>query len=95
MSWSAVNAPFTLKRPFTLKSGVLYACTYKLSFVEKHLATEELIAQRFTDAGFTGVTVDMDASRAEGTWGKPDQDDVSLPDEVVTVWSWDAEATQP
>jgi hypothetical protein len=83
MTWNLLEAPFTLKQ------GTLYACMLKLSFGEKIVATADMVAQKFTDAGFTGVTVDMNVPRAEGTWGQPDDAGVTLPSEVVTVWRWD------
>ena len=78
-----------LQAPISLKQGTLYACALKFDFGEKLLATEAMVTQKFTDAGFTGVTVDMSVPRAEGTWGQPDDDDVTLPSEVVQVWRWD------
>jgi hypothetical protein len=95
VSWNPLSPPFTLKQ------GTLYACNFKLSFLEKAaLSAEpdvvtEKAAQQFADAGFTGVTVDMTAFRAEGTWGKSDQADVTLPSQVTMVYEWDPETTQP
>ena len=83
MSWKPLSAPFTLEQ------GAQYACAIKLSFAAKLVATADMVAQKFTDAGFSNVVVDMNAGpRAEGVWAQPDQDDVSLPSEVTTVWQW-------
>lgn len=79
-----------LEAPFTLKQGTLYACALKFNLGEKLLATEAMVVQKFIDAGFTGVTVDMSVPRAEGTWGQSDDAGVTLPNEVMDVWEWSA-----
>jgi hypothetical protein len=79
--WKAMTAPFQLT------SGTLYAASLDLSFVEKLAATDAIVAQKFTDVGFTGVTVDLPNKRVEGTWSG-DSQEVTLPGEVQTVWEW-------
>ena len=65
MSWTVLTPPLSLKRDTS------YACAFSLSLAEKLLATESAVAQKFTDAGFTGISVDMDAKRIDkvlATW---------------------------
>jgi hypothetical protein len=78
----------TLEPPISLKQGGQYACALHLGFFESKMATDELVAQKFTDAGFVSVQPDLKNMRVTGTWGQPDQDGVTLPSEVSEVWQW-------
>ena len=82
-SWIAQSSPFLLA------SGALYAADLDVtsSLEDRLLATKARIIQKFTDAGFTGVTCTDDLTRAEGTWGKASQV-ATLPGEVTAVWKW-------
>lgn len=80
-SWVTQEAPFKLVR------GVQYACALQLRWPES-LATPEQVEARFTTLGFTGVTASKDDGwRVEGTWPLDDQE-VTLPAQVVQVWAW-------
>ena len=81
MPWTQMTAPFQLT------NGTQYAASLDLSFVEKLAATDAIVAQKFTDVGFTGVTVDLPNKRVEGTWSG-DSEAVTLPSEVSEVWEW-------
>lgn len=82
MTWKAMTAPFQLT------NGTQYAAALDLSFVEKLAATDALVAQKFTDVGFTNVVATNDSGwRVEGTWNGPSQE-TTLPSEVTTVWEW-------
>jgi hypothetical protein len=81
--------PWTLlEPPFQLTKGAQYAASLKLSWSENAFATDALVAEKFTAAGFTNVTVDLPNKRVEGVWSGDDADDVTLPSEVTSVWRW-------
>ena len=73
--------------PFQLVKGTQYAAALKLSWSENEFATNDLVAKKFTDVGFTSVTVDLPNKRVEGVWSGDDQV-ADLPPEVTTVWAW-------
>ena len=52
-------------------------------------AQADSVATYLRQQGFTNVTVDLPNKRVEGTWSGEDQE-VVLPEEVVTVWRWEA-----
>ena len=83
MTWIALTAPFQLVK------DTQYAADLKLSWAERALATDALVAAKFTAVGFTNVTVDLPNRRVEGIWSGNDEV-VTLPDEVDTVWEWKA-----
>jgi hypothetical protein len=88
MAWKQLTAPITLEQ------DKQYSALLHLGFVEKAVATPDMITSKFTAVGFTNVTVDdSDTSnpRVLGTWPLADQDDVSFPSEVKTVWEWSDE----
>ena len=81
--------PWTqLTPPFQLTSGTQYAAALKLSWSESEFATDAIVAKKFNDVGVTSVTVDLPNKRVEGVWSGDDQT-VTLPDEVSTVWEWE------
>lgn len=84
-----------MQSPFSLKNGTLYAAAIKLSSLEKAFASIDLITNKFTTAGFSGVTVTPDKTRVEGTWAQADADNVSLPSQVTQVWSWQEDDVSP
>jgi hypothetical protein len=86
MAWKLITPPFTLEQ------NKQYSALLHLSFVEKAVATPDMITSKFTAVGFTNVSVDdSDKSnpRVLGTWPLADQDNVSFPTEVKTVWEWE------
>lgn len=58
---------------FTLQKGKRYKTTITLGFVER-LASNDVIADKFRDAGFTEVEVKGEGTTryAEGLWSKDD-----------------------
>ena len=85
MTWKLLSPPFTLTQ------GTEYAAAMHLGLLEKSLATVDAITAKFTEAGFTGVTIDdSDAAnpKANGTWGQATQSNVTLPEEIKDVWEW-------
>jgi len=58
---------------FTLQRGKRYKTTLNLGFVER-LASNEVLADKFRDAGFTDVKVSGDGGTryAEGVWNADD-----------------------
>ena len=70
---------------FTVKQGKRYRATLSLGFIEK-LASNEMIAAKLREAGFTGVTVSgSGASRiADGLWMGADAT-AEMPSQVVDV----------
>lgn len=58
---------------FTLQRGKRYKTTLTLGFIER-LATNDVIADKFREAGFTDVEVRGDGGRryATGTWNSDD-----------------------
>ena len=83
MTWNPIAAPFTLKQ------GTQYACTVDQPFY----APDSVVISRFVSAGFINVQrdkTDTTQHRYTGTWGQPDQADVSLPSQVLMVLEWDA-----
>ncbi|WP_295558946.1 hypothetical protein [uncultured Hyphomicrobium sp.] len=58
---------------FTLQRGKRYRTTVSLGFVER-IASNDIIANKFRDAGFTDVEVsgEGDTRYAEGIWNKDD-----------------------
>ena len=92
MAWKQISPPFTLTQ------NTQYSALLHLSFIEKAVATPDMITSKFTAVGFANVSVDdSDTSnpRVLGTWPLPDQDDVSFPSEVKTVWEWDVPVPAP
>lgn len=77
-----------LSAPFSLKQNSQYYADLHLSWLERQAATPNMIVQKFEDAGFANVAVLGDLSRATGTWGQPDQNDVELPSQVARVCVW-------
>lgn len=75
---------FGLGEALQLVKGVRYAGTLNLSWTESALATDALVAEKFTSAGFTNVMVDMPNKHVEGTWSRNDQT-VVLPDQITSV----------
>jgi len=67
-----------------LVKGTRYAGTLNLSWSESALATDALIAEKLTSAGFTNVTVDLPNKHVEGTWVRDNQT-VTLPDQITAV----------
>lgn len=70
---------------FTLQRGKRYKTTITLGFVER-LASNEVIAEKFRDAGFTDVKVTGDGERryAEGVWNADDMR-ASYPPQISDV----------
>lgn len=58
---------------FTLQKGKRYRTTLTLGFIER-LASNDAIAEKFRDAGFTDVEVEGEGGQryAEGVWGRDD-----------------------
>ena len=80
----------TMTAPFQLRNGAQYACSLNLSWLERHAASDEMIAGKFAAAGFVSVVSDMANSRVTGTWGGADQEAPAglLPSQVSCVWVW-------
>ena len=83
MTWLALEPPFQLVK------NAQYAAALNLSWVENAMATDAIVALKFTDVGFTSVTVDLPNRRVEGIWSGDDGQTVTLPDEVFAVWRWE------
>jgi hypothetical protein len=60
--------------PVPLRQGRRYRATVTLSFTEQVFATNDMIKEMLTGAGFKDVTVKGDGGKrvAEGVWAKPD-----------------------
>ena len=84
MAWVALTSPFSLK------NGAQYSAAIHLSWGEKLIATNPMVAQKFKAAGFDNVTCALNGATGtvEGSWPGPDTDGVALPSEVTTVWQW-------
>ena len=87
-AWVVLEAPFRLVR------NTRYAATINLSWAESTIATNALVAEKFTSKGFTGVTVDLPNKRVEGTWSGNDQT-VILPEQVTAVWRLEPPSSDP
>jgi hypothetical protein len=67
---------------FTVQNGKRYQATINLGFVQR-LASNDMVADKFREAGFTDVTV-TGAGRtrlAQGSWSYEDTS-AEIPDEV-------------
>jgi len=77
-----------MKAPFALEQGQLYSASIVLNFVEKAMATQALILNKFAVAGFVETTCTADRTRVYGRWGKADAVGVTMPSQVRQVWRW-------
>lgn len=70
---------------FTVKQGKRYKATINLGLVQS-LASNEAVAEKFEQAGFTQVTVAGSGRTrsGEGVWPHPDAS-AEIPPEIVSV----------
>lgn len=72
--------------PYSLKSGAKYSAALHLSWMESKVATPAMIQGKFEQAGFTDVVCQPNMLYVTGTWPGADQDNVTLPSQVTSVW---------
>jgi hypothetical protein len=75
----------SLPRPFTVRQGKRYRAKIALSWWQSG-ASNDTVAGKFSEVGFTDVSVTGSGSTriGEGTWPKPDTT-AEMPSEIQTV----------